>query len=334
MAILEVIRRRLQLFVVAAIALGLANVYFFGGWQTPRNLLVAVVVGLVIYPVMINMNFVEVVAHLREPRPVFCSLFINFVLSPMIGFILGRIFLSGHPELFAALLLVALIPTSAMSTAWTAFSGARVATALYLIPANLLFAAFVGLPFFFPFLSGDSVQVDQLGILRNLALVFFLPLVAGNFTRALLVRRVGKEAFAERIKPQLGNVSAAGTLVLLVLAMSLPRNAMLFQNIGLLWRIVLPLVLYYGLLYALSWLWANMLVKRRVLPPEKAIVIVYTSVTRHINITLAVIVSTFPMASAGLMVLLVIVAYVIQVPTMAVFAQRIGTSFVRADTSG
>jgi len=66
------------------------------------------------------------------------------------------------------------------------------------------------------------------------------------------------------------------------------------------------------------------------LSPEKAIVIVYTSVTRHINISMAIIISTFPVESTGIMVLLVVLAYVIQVPTMAFFAQRFGTKFVES----
>jgi len=248
MRLLETIRQNLQIFVAIVIALGLMNVYFLGGWHTPRSVLILVVVGLVIFPVMINMHFGEVFAHLKEPRPIFCSLFINFVVSPLIAFALGKFLLSGFPDLFVALLLIALIPTSAMSTVWVSFAGARVATAIYLVPANLFFAAFVGLPLIFPLLSGDAIQINQLGILRNLVIVFFIPLFAGSVTRKGLVKIWGIKIFNEKIQPNLGSISAVGLLILLLLAMSLPRNAILFERLQLLWRITLSLILYYGLL--------------------------------------------------------------------------------------
>ena len=103
--------------MIISITLGLANVYFFGGFTIPKGILVFLVVFLVIFPAMINTKFEEVFAHLKEPRPIFCSFFLNFALSPLIAFLFGRIFLSDNPQLYTALILLSLVPTSAMSAA-------------------------------------------------------------------------------------------------------------------------------------------------------------------------------------------------------------------------
>ncbi len=310
--------------MIVAIVLGLANLKLFGGWDLPRPLLVGIVIFLVIFPVMINTRFDELFFHLKEPRPVFCSLFLNFFISPLIAWIGVSLFLKGEPELASAMYLIALVPTSAMSAAWTAFSGARMATALYLIPTNLLFAAFIGLPFIFPLLMGDAVDVNKLAIIKNILLVFLTPLILGDITRRLIIRYKGAQVYQNRIKPELGGISGLGVLTLIFLVMSLKRNAVLLNNLDVVWIVVVPVILYYLLMYLLSVLWGLFLIRRGAMGGEKAVVIIYTSVARHVNICLALVLSTFPIESASLMILLLIVGYIIQVPTLAFFAQHYG----------
>lgn len=322
--VLIFVKQHLHWMIIGVITAGLMNLKFFGGIDVPKNVLVGVVVFLVIFPVMINTDFQQVFAHLKEPRPVFCSLALNFLVSPLIAWILARLFLSHHPDLSIALYIIALLPTSAMSAAWTSFSGARMSTALYLIPVNLLFAGFIGLPFILPIFSGDYFTINKLLIVKNILLVFCTPLILGDLTRRIIVKTKGKDTYQKKVKPQLGGLSSLGVLVLLFLVMSLKRNQILLDNLGMIWTILLPVGLYYGLMYLASIGWASFLVRRGALPGDKAVVIVYTSVARHVNISLAVILSTFPMESIPMMVLLLIIGYIIQVPGLAVYAQHHG----------
>ncbi|MFP4226324.1 MAG: arsenic resistance protein [Desulfobacterales bacterium] len=327
-SVLAFVRKRLHWLMILAIGLGLANLKLFGGWDLPRPLLVGIVIFLVIFPVMINTRFDELFLHLKEPRPVFCSLILNFLISPLIAWIGVRLFLNDQPEIASAMYLIALVPTSAMSAAWTAFSGARMATALYLIPANLLFAAFIGLPFIFPLLVGDAVDVNKLAIIKNILLVFLTPLILGDITRRVIIRFKGKDVYQNHIKPELGGISGLGVLALIFLVMSLKRNAVLLNNLDVVWAVVVPVVLYYLLMYVFSGLWGLFLIRSGALPGEKAVVIIYTSVARHVNICLALVLSTFPIESASLMILLLIVSYIVQVPTLAFFAQHYGKKLV------
>ncbi len=323
-SLLAFVRKNLHWMMLGVIGLGLANLRLFGGWEIPRALLVGIVIFLVIFPVMINTRFDELFSHFKEPRPVFCSLALNFLISPLLAWVAVALFFKGQPELASAMVLLSLVPTSAMSAAWTAFSGARMATVLYLIPANLLFAAFIGLPFIFPLLMGDAVDVNKLAIIKNILLVFLTPLILGDVTRRVIIAFKGMETYQKRIKPELGGISGLGVLLLIFLVMSLKRNAVLLNNLDVVLSIVVPVFLYYLLMYVFSGLWALLLIRRGVLPGEKAVVIIYTSVARHINICLALVLSTFPLESASLMILLLIVGYIIQVPTLAFFAQHYG----------
>jgi ACR3 family arsenite transporter len=326
--IIELIKKYLHYWMVVSIILGLANVYYFGGFSIPKELVVFLVVFLVIFPAMINTKFEEVFAHLKEPRPIFCSLFLNFALSPFIAFILSKIFLSDQPQLFSALILLSLVPTSAMSAAWTSFSDAKMATALYLIPTNLLFAAFVGLPFILPIFIQDIMAVGKMSIIKTILLVFLIPLILGDFTRRVITRVKGHEFFNNRIKPNLGGAGSVGILILVFLIMSLKRNTVLLHNLDRMAVMIPPVILYYVFLYLISTAWAWFLVRSQALPGEKTVVIIYTSVARHINISLALILSSFPLEQSSSMILLLLVAYIIQVPSLAFFAQKFGKRIV------
>lgn len=321
---LSFIKGKLQYLMIAAIVLGLGNVYFLGGWSISKNLLVFIIVVFVIFPVMVNTKFEEIFAHFKEPRPVFCSIFLNFLLSPLIAYGLGKLFLSNQPDVFTALIIVALIPTSAMSVAWTAFSGANMSTALYLVPINILFAAFIGLPFIFPLLVGDMLSLNKFAIVKNIVIVFFIPLILGDISRRLIVKKKGKDFYQERVKPRLGEISAVGILVLVFLVMSLQRNTVLLENTDLVLLIFLPVILYYSIMYAVSFIWTKLLIRLRVIPGNKAVVIIYTSVARHVNISIAITLSVFALETASIMIVLFVVAYIVQVPSLAIFAQKFG----------
>ena len=328
------IKQNLHFYMVVAILLAIANIHITGGFAVPRTILVGYVVLLVIFPVLINSKIIEVLKHFKEPRPLFCSLTINFIISPAIAYGLSKLFLMAYPEMVAALLLLSLVPTSAMSVAWTSFSQGNTATALYLIPINIVFAALVALPLFYPVLVGSAMQIKTTAIILNLAIVFFVPLVLGDLTRKAIVRRKGNEFFMQRVKPALSSVSALGVLGLIFMAMSLPRNKILFENTSLLLATAFPVLLYYVGLYLISSFWSVHLAKKGRVPGDKAVVLIYTSVARHINICMALVMSTFSLEQAAPMMVCLIIAYVIQVISLALFAQRAGLRISAIRTDG
>ena len=203
------------------------------------------------------------------------------------------------------------------------------ATALYLIPSNLLFTAFVGLPFILPLFIGDVMVFQKTNIIKTIFLVFIIPLILGDLTRRVIVRTKSLDFFNTQIKPNLGSAGSLGVLILVFLIMSLKRNAILLDNLDRIAVMILPVVLFYAMLYLISAAWASFLVKSKTLPGEKAVVIIYTSVARHINISLALILSSFSLEQSSSMILLVMTAYVIQVPSLAFFAEKFGKRIVK-----
>ncbi|MFW6052794.1 MAG: arsenic resistance protein [Desulfosalsimonas sp.] len=327
------LKKNLHYFILLALLAGLSVVYFQGGFNTPKEILIIIVVAFVIFPVMINTDFGEIFDHFKEPRPVFCSIILNFLVSPVFAFVVGIVFLKDQPLFFTGLLLISLIPTSAMSVAWTSFSNASLATALYLTPLNILFAAFIGLPLIFPLLADKLIEISTFLIMKNIFTVFFVPLVIGGILRKLILRFKGEAFFSSSIKPNTATASGLGIIILVFLVMSQQRNAMLLENYGALVFAVIPVALYYIFMYAASVFWMKYLVGKNIVESKKGLVLVYTSVARHINIAIAIALSSFPVDQAAAVMFVLIVAYLIQVPGLAFFSQKYGKNFIAKNTA-
>jgi ACR3 family arsenite transporter len=282
---------------------------------------------LVIYPVMINLRIEELFHGLKKPKPLLFSLLINFTVSPALAYLIGSLFYGDQPQLFTALMILSFIPTGSMTAAWTSLTGGSLPTALIIIPGNLFFSALVAVPLILPPIIGRMVEVSPWTFMRSILLVFFIPMLLGMLTRSAIVRSAGEEKYRKVIKPELGGLSSAGIILLIFLIISLKRTSVLLDEPGLLIQIILPMVLYYGAMALISTGYMLLLVGKGLLTRGEGIVISYASMVRHLNITMAVILVTFPVEEAAAMLLLIIIGFIIQVPSVGFYAKKFGARF-------
>src|SRR5690606_1227796 len=96
-----------------------------------------------------------------------------------VAFALGRLWFPEQPYLALGLLLAALLPTSGMTIAWTGFAGGNLAAAVKMTVIGLILGSLVT-PFYVQWLMGATVPVDLAAIFLQIAVVVFLPLIAGQ----------------------------------------------------------------------------------------------------------------------------------------------------------
>ena len=149
---------------------------------------------------------------MREPRPVLLSLVYNFVLTPIIAFLLVRGFIHDS-NLALGFLLVMLVPGSSMSIGYTGLAGGDLEVATVSLGVNFLLIP-VMLPLWIKLLgSAYSVPVPLSLLLRTVFLVLILPMLLGDLTRRALIRRLGPERFLS-LKPLFGVITMSTMLVL------------------------------------------------------------------------------------------------------------------------
>mgnify|MGYP000255788343 FL=1 len=304
------IKSNLIYVVVGSLVAGLAAGQVVG--PEAKDVLTAAVVPilfLMIYPMMINIDLQEVSNVRDHAGPVGLSLLVNFGLAPLLAVGLARGLFAGNVAYAVGLYFIALIPTSGMTAAWTGLADGDLEAALVAMAVNLL-AAVVILPVYLSVIVPADVGFDPSALYRQLAQIVVVPMVAGNLTRRLLLRRYGQDGF-KRLKPTFGGLSSFGVMLIVFVAMTMRSGQILADPIASASTVV-PLVVFYA-----ATLGIGTVLGRLLLDPEQEVTLVYATSMRNLSIALAIVVAADTVPPAA--VLPIALAYVIQPPLGAVY---------------
>ena len=308
MQLFKLIKSKLPYFILLMMGAGLVF-----GMNFPVNglkPLVTPVLILMIYPMMINLKVSDLFHAFTNPKPLLLSVGLNFILSPLLAFVLSRFFFQGQPELVLGLVLIALLPTSGMTASWTGLAKGNVSLALVMVSTNLLLSILF-IPLYMNLLLGAIINVNTMSILFSLIKVIAIPLVLGNLTRFLILKSKGMETY-KKWKPHFGVISSIGVLMIVFIAMALKSRTIL-GDLTLVINSLVPLTLYYLALLTLSHA-----IGRRLLPRSDQIALVYGASMRNLTLALGLSLATF---GDSLAVFLIAISYMIQVPLAAFYQQ-------------
>ena len=272
------------------------------------SMLIAPLTLLMVYPMMVGVKPKQLLVG-GDNAVQGWAIAINFILIPAVAFALGRIFFAEQPELALGLLLAALLPTSGMTISWTGFAKDNVPAAIKLTLIGLFLGSLLT-PFYVKVLLGSEIPVKLGLVFQQIIMFIALPLIAGQITRAVLVRKHGVEIFQKKFAPKFPPFSSLGVLGIVFVAMAL-KGPSLIDSPSLVLRLLLPLLLLYGINYVAS----TVIAKKR-LNRGDGIALVYGTVMRNLSIALALSMTAFGEAGAQA-ALLIALAYIIQVQSAA-----------------
>jgi predicted Na+-dependent transporter len=207
------------------------------------------------------------------------------------------------------LLLAGLVPTSGMTISWTGLARGNVAAAVKMTVIGLTLGS-IATPLYVGALLGEAVAVDLPAVFRQIAVIVFLPMAAGDATRRALVAKFGRPDFQKRLAPRFPALSTIGVLGIVFIAMALKAKTVAAEPLQLVF-ILAPVSLLYAVNYTLS-----TLIGRWLLGRGEAIALVYGSVMRNLSIALAIAVNAFG-AQGSSTALVIALAYIVQVQSAA-----------------
>ena len=236
---LNVFERYLTLWVMLCMGAGIAlgktlpaftnavrGLEFAEGSQI--NVAIAVLIWLMVYPMMLKVDFSSVVAVRQRPRGILVTLFVNWLVKPfsmaVIGFLFFRVFFRPwmSPDLanqyLAGSIILAAAPCTAMVFVWSYLTDGDPAYTLVQVSLNdlimlVLFAPIVGF-----LVTGASTLVVPFRVLLLSVVTFIvIPLTLGAFSRVILRRWRGAEWFDQRFLPAFHPVTVLALLATLVL---------------------------------------------------------------------------------------------------------------------
>jgi ACR3 family arsenite efflux pump ArsB len=253
-AIFEFINRYLIRILICVVAAGLVTGTVFPAVGPALQTFYPVYLFIMLYPMMVGIRIGEVAGAARRIGFISVVMLFNYLLSPLAGAALARLFLASHPDFAVGMILTGVVPCAGMIVAWTGMAGGNSAMALVITILSLL-AGIILIPAWMVALANSYVPVDGLGMLKTILITIVLPLILGNITRIHIVRRKGQKRFME-VKKIAPAVSALGMYSLFFTSMCAEAHT-LIRHPEYLLLIAMPLVIFYSLLFCVSVLYGR-----------------------------------------------------------------------------
>ena len=341
---LSLLDRFLPLWIFLAMAAGIALGAVIPDLQTTFDALridtvsFPIAIGLLwmMYPVLAKVKYEELGKLRGQGRLFGFSILQNWIIGPALMTALAWLFLSDLPEYRTGLIIVGLARCIAMVLIWNMLAGGNNEDAAVLVALNSVFQIIMYSPLAYFYLTivpgwfgADTAQVGvSMGDIAKSVLIFLgIPLAAGILTRLILVRRRGTAWYDGEFAPRLGRTAIVGLLFTIVVMFSMQGEQILALP-GDVLRIALPLLVYFGLMFALSF-WLS---KRGGFSYDQSVTLSFTAASNNFELAIAVAVGAFGIASGQ--ALATVVGPLIEVPALiglVYVALWIGRRFFKGD---
>ncbi|HLQ84089.1 MAG TPA: arsenic resistance protein [Pseudogracilibacillus sp.] len=271
--------------------------YFDTSFLQPTLLIATIIM---IYATMIGFNFNELTS-LKGTKVLLYSILINFLIIPLVAYLLGISLLENHPLMFAGLALSALLPTSGMTISWTVLQRGNVGASVKMTIFGLIIGSILT-PWYLLLMVGHFVEIDVFVTMRTILFVVFVPMLFGQITYKLILLKTTKENFKKNIKPNFGPLSIWAMLYVVFVSIS-TKASMITNNLSLIWTALIVLIIFYLLNFIISTFFAIKFFNR-----EDGIALVNGTVLRNLSIAIGIAATSFGAEAA----LIVTLAFVVQ----------------------
>jgi len=264
------------------------NSWNFAGISIP----IGICLFLMMYPAMLNIQASELKKLGKNPKPIGLTLISNWIVAPIVGFVLAQTFLQGNEQLIVAVILLASSPCTAMVLVWGYLAEGNqeqnvVNTTLNTATILVLFAPLVAL-----FTGISNIPIDRMLLVISVFVFIGIPLVLGIISRKTLVNWKGAEWFHKKYRPAVGNVALLALLTTLIVLFSLNGLVML-EHPDLLVLVSIPLLL--GFVIVVGY---NLIITRIAkLAYREASITVIIGSSSHFEIAIATAVSIYGVGS-------------------------------------
>ncbi len=270
---------------------------------------------LMVYPSMVGLNFKQVLSG-GDTRLQILTQAMNFLVIPVLAFLLGLFFFPHDPMLRLGLFMTGLLPTSGMTLSWTQMAKGNLPSAVKMTVIGLVAGSILA-PFYMKGVFGETISMPLSKTLCQIMVVVFVPMLLGFLTQRYLIKKHGQKTFAEQIKPQIAPWGTIGVLGVQFVAMAL-KAPDLAANPKLLLILGVPMLVFYLVNFSLSTGLARFFRVR-----ADGIAFIYGTALRNLSIALAIAMTVFG-ESGSEVALLVSLGFIFQAQMAAWHVKMIG----------